>query len=167
MNDIQLSISEKFISEFHNSNTGVTSKVFADLPVIKGTQLVMSSYQCLTSIVESQPGKLSILDLACGDGFLLSILAGRNQQDLSLLGIDLSQGEIDAARACLGNSAIISLSKAQDMPFADNSIDIVLCHMALMLMEDVELVLSELHRVLKKNSVFSAITGAKPPSSQE
>ncbi|WP_181013407.1 class I SAM-dependent methyltransferase, partial [Pseudomonas avellanae] len=45
------------------------------------------------------------------------------------------------------------------MSLASGSIDLVVSHMALMLMDDIEAVLSEVHRVLVPNGRFAAIVG--------
>ncbi len=48
---------------------------------------------------------------------------------------------------------------------ATASLDHVVCHMALMLMEEIEVVLTEVHRILKKGAVFAAVVGTRPPPS--
>ncbi len=163
MDELSLSVSEKFISGYHDVNPGITSEAFHDLEVFKGNDQFSSTYQCLLNLVDKDLNHSSVLDLACGDGFLLSRLATQKQSALSLFGIDISRGELAAAEKRLGDSATLLYSKSQSLKFADNSFDIVLCHMALMLMEDVDEVLLEVQRVLKQGSVFSAIIGAKSP----
>jgi SAM-dependent methyltransferase len=103
---------------------------------------------------------LATLDVACGDGFLLSVLASRRQHGLALSGIDMSFGELACARSRLGSTVPLVRARAQDMPFRSQRLDYVLCHMALMLMEDVERVLSEVHRILKPGGTFAAVVGA-------
>ncbi len=163
MDELALSVSEQFISGYHDVNPGITSEAFHDLDVLKGNKKFTSTYQCLLNLVDKDIKPSAVLDLACGDGFLLSRLATRKQSALSLCGIDISQGELEAAKQRLGDSATLLYSKSQSLKIVDNSFDIVLCHMALMLMEEVDDVLSEVHRVLKRGAIFSAIIGARSP----
>ncbi len=157
---------EQYLAAFHDSNPGITSRAFAGLPVVNAGRRFGSSYECLANEVLETDGPHALLDLACGDGLLLAILAARNQSELSLFGVDLSKGELDAARCLLGNRATLRQGRAHSLPIASASLDHVVCHMALMLMEDVEVVLTEVHRVLKKGAAFSAIVGATPSRSK-
>lgn len=122
-----------------------------------------SSYQCLASLVAAGDGPHTVLDLACGDGYLLWLLAQQNQPQRSLIGIDMSQGELAAARTRLGASATLHQCKAQALPLPSDSADYVLCHMALMLMDPLDQVLGEVCRVLKDGGVFAFVLGARPP----
>lgn len=47
------------------------------------------------------PKPLTVLDLACGDGALLQLLARREQQGLHRVGVDMSLHELERARANL------------------------------------------------------------------
>lgn len=107
-----------------------------------------------------------VLDLACGDGYLLAGLAERRQHGLSLVGVDMSEGELAKARALLGDDALLLCERAQSLSIASASVDIVLSHMALMLMDDVDQVMSEVRRVLKPGGVFSAIVGGGKPDNR-
>jgi ubiquinone/menaquinone biosynthesis C-methylase UbiE len=49
-------------------------------------------------------------------------------------------------------------ARAQALPFADQSMNTVLCHMALMLMDEPDVVLQESRRVLRPGGVFGAVT---------
>jgi ubiquinone/menaquinone biosynthesis C-methylase UbiE len=163
---LSLSTSERFLQKFHDANAGVTSRVFGCLAVDKGGELFKSSYDCLANAVPADGADNTVLDIACGDGFLLSLLAGRGQPGLSLVGVDISPGELQAARSRLGDrEAALYQSRAQSLPLAANSVDYALCHMAFMLLEDVESALSEIRRVLKTGSLFCAVVGATPPPS--
>lgn len=155
--------SERFLAGFHDADPGATSRAFADLPASMAGTAFASSYECLASVVPADTH--TVLDLACGDGFLLSLLAARRQPGLSLVGVDLSAGELAAARRRLGDAAVLHQARAQALPLADACADTVLCHMALMLMDDAPQVLAEVQRVLKLGGMFAAIVGATPISS--
>ena len=149
--------SERFLAGFHDADPGTTSRAFADLPASLAGTAFASSYECLASVVPADTH--TVLDLACGDGFLLSLLAARRQAGLSLVGVDLSAGELAAARRRLGPAALLLHGPARQLPLADRAADVVLCHMALMLMDDAPQVLAEVRRVLTPGGVFSAVIG--------
>ena len=156
---------ETFLAEFHDRRPGLTPKAFAGLPVdFQGTARA-SSYEVLASAVPTRPPDVAVLDLACGDGYLLSLLASRAQPGLVLCGVDLSAGELAAARTRLGQAVSLVQARAQHLPYGSGRFDCVLCHMALMLMDDAGRVLREVRRVLKPGGRFAAIVGAAPPPS--
>lgn len=156
---------ESFLSHFHNTRPGLTPKALAALPVTFLGQRYASSYEILASVVPSTSQAIEVLDLACGDGFLLSLLAARSQSELSLSGVDLSAGELAVAAQRLGHSIPLTQARAQELPCADERFHYVLCHMALMLMDDAESVLQEIRRALRSGGTFVAIIGAHPRSS--
>ncbi|MFO7853835.1 MAG: class I SAM-dependent methyltransferase [Paracoccaceae bacterium] len=99
-----------------------------------------------------------VLDLACGSGPLLELLHARSPE-LTLLGVDISPEELALARARLPEGAATLLeAQAQDMSaLPDGSVDAVLCHWALTLMDPVAPVLDEVRRVLAPGGRFAAL----------
>ena len=116
-----------------------------------------NSYEWLAEIVPNNEC-LNILDLACGSGPLLKILFDRNK-NLNLKGIDMCPEELNLAKKLLINSNVNLIeSKAQNLSVInDNSIDIVLCHWALTLMDPIAPVLNEVRRVLNTKGRFAAL----------
>ena len=116
-----------------------------------------NSYEWLAEIVPHNES-LNILDLACGSGPLLKILFDRNK-NLNLKGIDMCPEELNLAKKLLINSKVNLIeSKAQNLTaINDNSIDIVLCHWALTLMDPIVPVLDEIKRVLTSEGQFAAL----------
>lgn len=161
----KISNPESFLSMFHNKNPGITSRAISDLTVQIDGRRFSSSYECLANEIPEFEGPRTLLDLACGDGYLLSRFAARGQSDLSLMGVDLSEGELCAARLRLGNSATLTQGRAQALPIATASLDYVVSHMALMLMDEIEEVLAQVRRVMKRGGIFAAIVGTRPPQS--
>ena len=151
------SISERFLAGFHDAKPGVTSRAFAQLPATMAGSTFTSSYGCLAAVVPA--GAATVVDLACGDGYLLALLADRQQPGLALVGVDLSAGELAVARTRLGVAVRLHQARAQELPLPDRGADVVLCHMALMLMDDAPRVLAEVRRVLRRGGVFSAVVG--------
>lgn len=116
-----------------------------------------TSYDWLAEAVP-QTGGARVLDLACGSGPLLDILHHRNA-GLRLTGLDMCPEELALARARLpAGSADLMLAEAQDMErISDGSLDAVLCHWALTLMDPVTPVLDEVRRVLAPGGCFAAL----------
>ena len=116
-----------------------------------------NSYEWLAELVPDNES-LRVLDLACGSGPLLKILFDRNK-NLNLKGIDMCPEELALAKTRLINSGVNLIeSKAQNLTaINDNSIDIVLCHWALTLMDPIAPVLDEVRRVLTSEGRFAAL----------
>ena len=137
----------------HQEHTGFTEECASSCRDEAGR----NSYEWLAEIVPDNEG-LNILDLACGSGPLLKILFDRNKS-LNLKGIDMCPEELKLAKSLLVNSEINLIeSKAQNLTaIDDNSIDIVLCHWALTLMDPIAPVLDEVRRVLTSKGYFAAL----------
>ncbi len=149
---------EVFLREFHARNPGCTPAAFAGAR----TDLGITSYDLLCGMVPKQCARqMTVLDLACGDGHLLSLLEVRQQRNLSLVGVDMSAGELAAARRRLPEEVVLLEARAQSLPIEAHAVDFVLCHLAFMLMGEIELVVAEIERVLKPGGSFSAIVTGK------
>ena len=137
----------------HQKHTGFTEACASSCRDKAGR----NSYEWLAEIVPNNNG-LRILDLACGSGTLLKILFDRNQ-NLNLKGIDMCPEELKLAKNLLNNSGVNLIeSKAQNLTaINDNSVDIVLCHWALTLMDPIAPVLNEVRRVLTSEGRFAAL----------
>ncbi|WP_439878658.1 class I SAM-dependent methyltransferase [Pseudomonas prosekii] len=163
--DVILSSTERFLSDFHDLRPGITSNAFQALPAIKGGNNAASSYEFLAEIVPRVSTPLTVLDIACGDGYLLELIHLSRSKTATLIGVDISAGELAAAELRIGKNATLISERGQEMSMSTDSVDIVLCHMALMLMDDLEVVIAEIRRVLKPGGTFSFIVGAKPERS--
>lgn len=150
---------ESYLRDFHDRRPGATSLCFGDRAVVRRGQAFASSYACLAAAVPRHPRATSVLDVACGDGYLLAELAARNEPGLALFGIDFSAGELARARERLGDRARLIQGRAQSLPLADTSVDAVVSHMALMLMDDLDRVIAQIRRVLRLGGIFSAVVG--------
>ncbi|MFN2447505.1 MAG: class I SAM-dependent methyltransferase [Vicinamibacterales bacterium] len=98
----------------------------------------------------------ALIDLGCGSGRLLQICEQLNPC-AQKLGVDLSRAELQVASSHLPRVQFVQ-ARAQALPLRADSVDCVLCHMALMLMDDPEHVLAEASRVLRRGGVFAAVT---------
>jgi len=137
----------------HKEHTGFTEACASSCRDEAGN----NSYEWLAELVPDNEG-LRVLDLACGSGPLLKILFDRNK-NLNLKGIDMCPEELALAKNRLVNSGVKLIeSKAQNLEaINDNSIDIVLCHWALTLMDPIAPVLGEVRRVLTSEGRFAAL----------
>jgi len=154
---------EQFLADFHDRAPGGSSRAFGGLPVHDDAgQRFDDSYQALVAALQAAPLPPGpVLDLACGDGLLLQRLAAAT--GCTLLGADLSAGELAAARARLGPAVPLHRARAQALPLASASLAAVTCHMALMLMAEPEAVVAELARVLQPGGRLLALVPAAPP----
>ena len=137
----------------HQKHTGFTEECASSCRDKTGR----NSYEWLAEIVPNKES-LSVLDLACGSGPLLKILFDRNK-NLNLKGVDMCLEELELAKTRLSNCRVnLIKSKAQNMTaINDNSVDIILCHWALTLMDPIAPVLNEIRRVLTSKGRFAAL----------
>ena len=137
----------------HQNNAGFTEKCASSCRDKAGR----NSYEWLAEIVPDVDG-IRVLDLACGSGPLLKILYDRNK-NFKLKGADISPEELKLAKARLPKGSVDLFElKAQNLTaIDDNSIDVVLCHWALTLMNPITPVLNEIRRVLSSGGKFAAL----------
>ncbi|MEU3014646.1 class I SAM-dependent methyltransferase [Nocardia asteroides] len=150
----EIRIGEEFLRTTHNQAPGAMSRYVLANPLADGR----SSYHYLADEV---PDARNVVDLGCGDGSLLAVLAGNGVTGLA--GIDLSDIELATARQRPElHKADLRQGRAQELPFADDSFDTVISHMALMLMADIEQVLAQARRVLKPTGRLAISIGLAP-----
>jgi len=137
----------------HQNNTGFTEKCASSCRDKTGR----NSYEWLAEIVPDIGG-IRVLDLACGSGPLLKILYDSNK-NLRLKGVDMCPEELALAKTRLPDGVVdLFQLKAQNMTaIDDDSIDVVLCHWALTLMNPITPVLNEVSRVLSLGGRFAAL----------
>lgn len=145
---------EDFLRAFHAEYPAVTARAMAHGRGPDGR----SSYEMVRDRVG---GRRRVLDLACGDGLLLQLLA--EDADRAVSGLDLSAEEVARARRRPGvERADLRVGAAQHLPFPDRHFDGCVSHMALMLMGEIEQVAAELGRVLEVGGTLAVALGAGP-----
>lgn len=151
---------EAHLLEVHAQEPRMTPEAFAEFRDSQGR----NSYEILAERGEFTPQATQVLDLACGDGHLIPYLFKKLPRLEQAVGVDMSQECIGAAKESLSDSRVdLQVARAQSLPLADQSIDHVFCHLALMLMTPLDPVLIELQRVLKPEGFLSAlIPGGEP-----
>ena len=145
---------QNHLTVVHDKNAGFTERFAWDCRDANGK----NSYQLLADVID-QKCHSNVLDLGCGSGVLLDLCYQRFGPELVLSGVDMNDAELKLARQRLAHTDIkLHQSMAQNLNFvADASIDIVLCHWALTLMDPVSPVFATIKRVLKVNGIFAAI----------
>jgi SAM-dependent methyltransferase len=150
---------EAFMRAFHRERAGVTAAAYG-----RGR-----SYAVIVDAVMKAPfdaplrgslGANGVLDLGCGDGFLLAELRRAGFVG-DMVGIDLSREELAAARARVTGAALVQ-SRAQQLPFRDDAFAVVVSHLAFTLMADIDAVVGELARVIAPGGRFVTLVGGGP-----
>jgi SAM-dependent methyltransferase len=85
-------------------------------------------------------GRPSALDVGCGPGYVMEVMARR----LNVTGVDLDP---DMVTACEARGLDVALGNAYDLPHEDDSIDIVYCTFLMMWLDDPGRALAEMARV--------------------
>jgi ubiquinone/menaquinone biosynthesis C-methylase UbiE len=161
---LPVSDSESYIQKFHEKHPSCTPLAFASGSTDEG----INSYQFLVDVIKTHEKKISVLDLACGDGALSKVLLNKFGTGLELTGIDISRSELQVAKKNFSNYPVKLIeANAKNIPLPSNSQDYILCHMAFMLMDEIDQVVSEIYRCLKPGGTFSAIVGGKSEKSKQ
>ena len=151
---------DDFMRAFHARKPGVTARAFARGTLAGGLGEGRSSYALLADA--ARVGE-RVLDLGCGDGWLLQELRARGSRAEALVGIDMSREELAAARAREALAGVdLRCERAQALSLEAGSIDVALSHLAFMLMTDIESVVTELARVVRPGGRFATMVGGGP-----
>ena len=96
-------------------------------------------------------GGESILDAGCGTGLLLELEAKAVGPDGRAEGVDFSDDMLEVARARCAPLKQVSLQQGsvEKLEFAENSFDALSCTQTLLYVNELEIALAEMHRVLK------------------
>lgn len=148
---------DDFLIAFHRAHPGVTALAFARGRTAAGG----SSYDALAAEVPATAA--AVIDLGCGCGYLLSRLRDRGFRPSQLIGVDMSADELALARARSALAGVeLRLDRAQWLSLEARSADVVLSHLAFMLMSDMERVVDEIARVLVPGGLFATVVGGGP-----
>jgi O-antigen biosynthesis protein len=110
----------------------------------------------LRRFVAGLPAAERALDLGCGDGRLTSVLAVDH-----VVAADVSAVAVARARPRLADRAeVVELEPDATLPFDDSAFDVVLCAETLEHVRDVQLLLSEVRRVLSPGGTLAVTTPA-------
>lgn len=90
----------------------------------------------------------TILDIGCGTGAVLTKVLSECT-DIQACGVDLSQKMIEKAAEILGPGVQLVVGDADDLPWKNNSFDLVVCNSSFHHFPEPTRVLNEINRVLK------------------
>lgn len=99
--------------------------------------------------ISALPAK-RVLDVACGTGWLLELLAEKSDVP-ELVGIDRVPAMLDVAKQRLGNRASFVEGEAAQLPFDDADFQLVISTNALHYFPDVNAALREIRRVISSD----------------
>ncbi len=94
----------------------------------------------------------TILDLGCGTGYCSRRLSQRFPK-AKVTGVDIAQGMVDFSRAQSQGEDYIC-GDALNLPFADNSQDLIFSNLTFQWIDKLDPLFKELHRVLKPNGLL-------------
>ncbi len=93
------------------------------------------------------------MDIGCGAGFDLYVASQLVGDNGKIVGVDLTEEMVDRARTNLATlqvkNAEVHLISSEQLPFADNTFDVVISSGVINLSPDKPSLFSEIHRVLK------------------
>ena len=95
-----------------------------------------------------------VLDIACGTGIVARNVAPHVGSRGIVIGLDVNPDMIDMARIAAEQAQIAIewyTGPAEQLPFPDESFDLILCQFGLMFFTDRHGALKEMHRVLRKD----------------
>lgn len=108
--------------------------------------------------------KDKVLEIGCGTGTLWLENKDKIPKDIEIILSDVSKEMIKTSKENLSGFSMIKkflIADCYQLPFADNSFDIVIINHVLMYLEDVDNALKEIHRILKKGGRIYCSTIAR------
>ncbi|MDD1743865.1 MAG: methyltransferase domain-containing protein [Methanomassiliicoccales archaeon] len=93
--------------------------------------------------------RLSALDIGCGPGLVMQLL----EPFFEVTGVDIDAGSISSARS---SGLDVALANANDLPYDDNSFDLVYCSFLILWLEDPVKAIGEMKRVARKSVICLA-----------
>jgi len=145
-------------SQYANSNNLGARIRIHELYSTNKYDLQRWSFDLLTAVAGSTA---KILEVGAGRGDLWSKNADRLPPEWQVTLTDFSQGMLDDAQKHLGAAAdhfTWQTANAEELPFEDQSLDVVLAHFMLYHVPNREKAMREFRRVLKPNGVLMAGT---------
>ena len=107
-----------------------------------------------------------VADLGCGGGYNIKRMLGKSKH-ARFIGVDISDESVKKARKInkneLGKRVKIIKGSSEDLPFKDNSIELVTAFETVFFWKDPEKAYREIYRVLVKGGCFAVICNYGDP----
>ena len=107
----------------------------------------------LIEAADPQPGE-RVLDLGCGTGIVARKVASRLGTRGVVTGIDLSPDMLAVAQTSAAREGVViewRQGRAENLPFPEETFDLLLCQFALMFIAEKAAALAEMRRVVTRN----------------
>jgi SAM-dependent methyltransferase len=107
----------------------------------------------LIEVAAPKPGE-RILDLGCGTGIVARTVARQLGGSSTIIALDMSPNMLAVARAAATREGLAigwREGNAEQLPFPDNSFDVILCQFALMFVSNKAAAFAEMRRVIAEN----------------
>ncbi|MGN6408957.1 MAG: class I SAM-dependent methyltransferase [Curtobacterium sp.] len=106
----------------------------------------------------------SVLDLACGTGYVADAVARRRGTGADVVASDVNPAMLAVARDRADRDFTVVRAEASSLPFVDDTFDVVLCQQGLQFFPDLSAALSEITRVLRPGGRLLATVWTDRPS---
>lgn len=141
-----------YLQGWHDRHPGATSAMLDSVT----DELGRNTYEMLSDVI--QDGDDPILDLACGDGYLLELLHPSH----ACVGMDWNIAELDAAFRRRAHGAPLVRANAAGLPIATATFGAITCHYSSMLLQPLETVLAVVARSLRSGGLLATMLPAPP-----
>jgi ubiquinone/menaquinone biosynthesis C-methylase UbiE len=124
----------------------------------------MHSSQAISKVIkEFYKPRMKVLDVGCGAGHYLVSLRRIVDKDIDYTGVDPTAYYLDLGKKAFGDTAKFKQGGVFDIPFPDNSFDIVICNHVILHMppENIQKAFNELIRVSKRLSITRTAFGER------
>ncbi|MAG47862.1 hypothetical protein CL617_04610 [archaeon] len=112
-------------------------------------------YNAMENNISFPTKERKVLDAACGPGRNINAILGAGAKEVT--GLDLTPNLLNIAKKRFKNNKNVNFSQhnlEKKLPFEDESFDVVVCCKALPHIKNIDQVLGEFKRILKKNGVM-------------